>query len=91
MQDLRFNAASVEAYTLMQTAHAAAEKENYPESLSILDPLVQKYPAYAEGWNRRASVYWQMGEAEKSRADCERVPTLNPEHFGAWQGLAVCQ
>lgn len=90
LQDLWFNAAGVEAYVLMQTAHAAAERENYAESLSILDGLVKKYPAYAEGWNRRAAVYWQMGEAEKSQADCERVLALNPEHFGAWQGLAVC-
>lgn len=91
LQALWFNAAGAEAYTLTQAAYAAAEKENYPEALSILDRLIKKYPGYAEGWNRRASVYWQMGDAEKSQADCERVLALNPDHFGAWQGLAVCQ
>ena len=34
---------------------------------------------------------WQLGEYEKSRRDCERALSLNPNHYGAWQGLGVSQ
>ncbi|PYK99756.1 MAG: hypothetical protein DME19_07390 [Verrucomicrobia bacterium] len=50
-----------------------------------------KYPNFAEGWNRRAILYWQMGQYEESIADCKKVVALNPGHFGAWQGMGLCQ
>jgi tetratricopeptide (TPR) repeat protein len=48
-------------------------------------------PRFAEGWNQRASVLWQMGQYEKSIRDSERAVTLNPNHYGAWQGMGVCR
>ena len=86
-----FNAAGQEAYERMQSAHREAEQKHFPQAIAILDQLLQKYPKYAEGWNRRASVYWQMGDYEKSIADCERALRLNPNHYGAWQGMGVCR
>ena len=76
---------------MMESAYQAAERDDHQAALRILDQLLRKYPAYAEGWNRRASVLWQMREYEKSQADCERTLKLNPNHYGAWQGLGVCQ
>ena len=32
-----------------------------------------------------------MGRYEQSVADCKRVVALNPNHFGAWQGMGLCQ
>jgi tetratricopeptide (TPR) repeat protein len=32
-----------------------------------------------------------MGDYEKSMRDCERALKLNPNHYGAWQGLGVCE
>ena len=86
-----FNAAGQEAYEWMQSAHQEAGKKHFQQAITILDRVVQRYPRYAEGWNRRASVYWQMGDYEKSIADCERTLRLNPNHYGAWQGIGVCR
>ncbi len=91
VEHLWFTAAGDEAYQLMQSAQQAEAKENFPEALAVLHRLLAKFPTYAEGWNRRASVYWQMGDYEKSIADCERTLRLNPNHYGAWQGTGICR
>lgn len=91
LEYLWFNAAGPEAFQLLQTAYQAAEKEQFNSALELLNRVVRKYPNFAEGWNQRASVYWRMGDYEKSIADSRRVVALNPNHYGAWQGLGICQ
>jgi tetratricopeptide (TPR) repeat protein len=91
LEHVWFHASGQDAFEMMESAYQAAEREDHQTALRILDQLLRKYPAYAEGWNRRASVLWQMREFEKSQADCERTLKLNPNHYGAWQGLGVCQ
>jgi len=86
-----FNAAGRAAQDTLENAVAAAEKEDFQTALGLLDSLIRKYPNYAEAWNRRASVYWQTGQYEKSIHDCEKALALNPNHYGAWQGIGVCQ
>lgn len=90
VEHLWFFAAGKEAYEEMQAAYRAEEREDFRQALRLLDRLVTQHPEYAEAWNRRASVFWQMGEWEKSLADCERALRLNPNHYGALQGKGVC-
>ena len=49
--------------------------------------VIKKKPEFAEGWNRRATVYYLAGEFRKSIADCDEVLKRNPGHFGALSGL----
>jgi tetratricopeptide (TPR) repeat protein len=90
VEQVWFNASGREAYDWMQSAYRTEEHGDYSKALEILDQLVAKYPSYAEAFNRRASVLWQMGEFKKSMADCERALRLNPNHYGALQGKGVC-
>jgi tetratricopeptide (TPR) repeat protein len=85
-----FYAAGRDAYDRMQAAYRAEERGECAQALEVLDQLVARYPHYAEAWNRRASVLWQMGEFRKSMTDCERALRLNPNHYGALQGKGVC-
>jgi tetratricopeptide (TPR) repeat protein len=91
LDHLWFNAAGSDAFELLDSAYQAAEKQQNTEALAILDRVIMKYPTYTEAWNRRASVFWQLGRYKESMADCERALKLNPNHYGAWQGLGVCQ
>ncbi len=91
LEYLWFHAAGPQAYRLLKTAYAAAEAQDYAQALSVLDELTTKYPRFAEGWNRRGAVYWEIGEYAKSQANCERALALNPHHYGAWQGIGLCQ
>src|SRR3989442_1433766 len=91
LEYLWFNAAGPDAFRLVQAAYRAAEQDDLNNALALLDGVVRKYPDFAEGWNQRASVFWRMGDYEKSIADSRRALALNPNHYGAWQGLGVCQ
>jgi tetratricopeptide (TPR) repeat protein len=86
-----FNAAGPEARRQAEEAYAAAEDEQFQQALIILDRLIEKFPKFAEAWNQRASVYWRLGEIDKSLADSRRALVLNPRHYGALQGVGACQ
>ena len=51
--------------------------------------IVQRRPQFAEGWNKRATVYYLLGEYQKSLADCDEVMKRNPYHFGALSGYGM--
>ncbi len=91
LEYLWFSAAGEQAHQAVEDAFQAAEKDDFKTALTLLDDIVRKYPNFAEGWNRRASVYWQMGQYQKSIADCEKAIALNPNHYGAWQGIGICR
>ncbi|HKZ07245.1 MAG TPA: tetratricopeptide repeat protein [Methylomirabilota bacterium] len=57
-----------------------------PAAVAIFTRIIEKKPEFAEGWNKRATVYYLMGEYEKSLADCDEVMKRNPDHFGALSG-----
>jgi tetratricopeptide (TPR) repeat protein len=43
-------------------------------------------PAFTEAWNKRATVYYLLGEDELSLKDCDEVLKRNPQHFGVLAG-----
>ena len=46
-------------------------------------------PSWAEAWNKRATVYYMVGEFEKSQADINKVLELESRHFGALAGQGL--
>ncbi|MBM3560454.1 MAG: hypothetical protein FJX53_11380 [Alphaproteobacteria bacterium] len=71
---------------LMQRGLAAMHARDLPAALAIYTDLVQRAPGFAEAWNKRATVYFLMGEIKASLADVERTLALEPRHFGALAG-----
>jgi len=51
--------------------------------------VIRRRPDFAEGWNKRATVYYLLGDYEKSLADCDEVMKRNPYHFGALSGYGM--
>ncbi len=57
-----------------------------PAALATFSDIVQRKPAFAEGWNKRATIYYLLGQFELSLKDCDEVLSRNPNHFGALTG-----
>jgi tetratricopeptide (TPR) repeat protein len=59
----------------------------YADSVATFSEVIRRRPDFAEGWNKRATVYYLAGEYRKSLADCDEVLKRNAQHFGALSGL----
>jgi tetratricopeptide (TPR) repeat protein len=71
---------------LFQQGVAQMTQRDGPAAIATFSRIIEKRPEFAEGWNKRATVYFLMGEYEKSLADCDEVVKRNPSHFGALAG-----
>ena len=91
LDHLWFTGEGDRAYDEMVAACQLANGDDFARALPILDKLTAKHPRYAEAWNRRASVLWQMRKFKDSLSDSQHALQLNPNHYGAWQGLGLCQ
>ena len=56
------------------------------DAVATFSRIIKMKPAFAEAWNKRATLYFLMGEHQKSLADCNEVMKRNPYHFGALAG-----
>jgi len=72
---------------LMTWASVAMKEQNWATALDLLDQVVVMAPQYAEGWNRRATLYFHRSQYGRSINDIERVLLLEQRHFGALMGL----
>ncbi len=73
---------------MMQWSNDAIQAKKFPVALDFLDQIIALDPGYAEGWNRRATVHFMMGDYTMSMADIDKTLQLEPRHFGAMAGMA---
>ena len=79
------NAASI----AMSRGITAMSLRQYGKALAAFDKVVRIAPDFAEGWNKRATVYYLMDKYEASVRDIARTLKLEPRHFGAMSGLGL--
>lgn len=71
---------------LMDQAMLEIREQRYADSLRTLDTIVSQSPKYAEAWNQRALVNFQLKQYETSLEDIAKTLRLEPRHFGALIG-----
>ncbi len=59
------------------------------QAFGYLDEIIKRDPDYAEGWNKRATVFYMIDDYDKSLADIQKTLELEPRHFGALAGLGM--
>lgn len=74
---------------LMQWANTAISDKKNGAALDFLDRVTLLQPDYPEGWNRRATLHFTMGDARKSMADIHQVLLREPRYFPAIAGMAT--
>ena len=74
---------------LLQRGIVLMEQGRYPDAVVVFGEVIARAPGFAEGWNKRATVYYLMGDDDRSLADCEEVIRRNPIHFGALSGFGL--
>ncbi len=74
---------------LMLKAMVAMETGVLNQAFGYLDQIIERYPNYVEGWNKRATVYYMIDAYDKSLADIQKTLQLEPRHFGALAGLGM--
>ncbi len=74
---------------LMSEGITAMQSGRLNEAVRVFDQIVEMAPDFAEGWNKRATVYFFLSEYERSAADVRETLLLEPRHFGATAGLGL--
>jgi len=74
---------------LFQIGLEQMNQRNAPAAIATFSEVIKKKPEFAEGWNKRATLYYLVGEYDKSLADCEEVVKRNPVHFGVLSGFGM--
>ncbi len=74
---------------LMSEGRTALENLDFGTALNRFGEVIERAPELAEGWNKRATVYYVMGDFEASIRDIQQVLRLEPRHFGALAGLGM--
>ncbi len=74
---------------LMALGMEAMTIRDFPTADAVFTTIVENAPNFAEGWNKRATLYYLMGAVKKSVDDVEKTLALEPRHFGALSGLGL--
>tara|TARA_Y100000591_G_C21776151_1_gene668404 strand:- start:351 stop:779 length:429 start_codon:yes stop_codon:yes gene_type:complete len=59
------------------------------KAIEIFTEVIDKDPAWAEAWNKRATVLYMLGDYKASQNDIDKVLTLEERHFGALAGQGL--
>jgi len=71
---------------LMAEGLEQMQQARFAEAVTAFSEVIRRAPAFAEGWNKRATVHYLTGDFQRSLADCHEVMKRNPQHFGALSG-----
>jgi len=78
-----------EVDALYETGIEQMNAGSLQQAIVTVTRIIELKPEFAEGWNKRATLYFLVGDLHKSLADCDEVMKRNPYHFGALSGYAL--
>ena len=88
--DLWLSQAGEKAESRIRTGTKRMDKGQYELAQQEFENLVMDYPKFAEAHNKLATVLYMQEKYVQSIRECEITLEMNPNHFGAWNGLGLC-
>lgn len=82
--------AGIEARQEMALGIDCINEGSLEKAAGAFRQLRERYPLWPEAANKLATVLYLQGKPEASIELCREVVALKPDHFGAWNGLALC-
>ena len=65
------------------------KNQQLEEAIKVFTEVISIDQYWAEAWNKRATVFYLIGEFQKSQEDIDRVLELEDRHFGALAGQGL--
>lgn len=87
--DLWSKSGSASMDLLLNRGRQAMEEGEFKLAIEHFTALIDHAPGFAEGYNARATAFFQNRQLGLSLADIRQTLVLNPRHFGAMSGLAL--
>ena len=74
---------------LLDEGSKLVQDQKLYKAISVFTDAIDLDPNWAEAWNKRATVFYMVGEFEKSQNDIDKVLKLEKRHFGALAGQGL--
>ena len=88
--NLWLSQAGEKAESRIRTGTKQMDRRQYELAQQEFENLVMDYPKFAEAHNKLATVLYMQRKYVQSIRECEITLKMNPNHFGAWNGLGLC-
>ena len=75
--------------SLLDEGSRLVQDQKLYKAISIFTDAIDLDPTWAEAWNKRATVFYMIGEFQKSQNDIDQVLALEQRHFGALAGQGL--
>ena len=75
--------------SLLDEGSRLVQDQQYNRAIDVFTEAIDLDPTWAEAWNKRATVYYIVGEFQKSQEDIDKVLELEERHFGALAGQGM--
>ena len=75
--------------TRLEEGSQFVRDQNYLKARDVFTEVINLDQNWAEAWNKRATVFYLLGNFEDSQKDIDKVLELESRHFGALAGQGL--
>ena len=75
--------------SLLDEGSRLVQDQQLNRAIDVFTEAIELDSNWAEAWNKRATVFYMVGEFQKSQDDIDKVLELEKRHFGALAGQGL--
>ena len=75
--------------SMLDEGSRLVQDQKLDRAITVFTEVIEMDPSWAEAWNKRATVFYIIGEFQKSQDDINKVLELEKRHFGALAGQGL--